>query len=351
MPSDDNRRVLEVVDAHYGGDVSRVVVGGVAPIPAGSVRAVRDRFETEWDGLRRLLLSPPYGSPEMCANLIVEPSHPEAAAGYVIMEAMGYPHFSGSNSICVVTVLLESGRIPMDAGGSQTVLLEAPVGLVRAEARHDGRRVGAVTMECDPAYVVERGLSVEVPVHGPVTFDLVWSGCYYAIVNVEEHGFALRPEERAALTYFAHDLCVAATPHLDLHHPEYGDTGDLSFVCLAGPLEGDFASGRTGWHTATYVHPGVLCACPTGTGTAGRLALLVADGLAGPGDRFVVTSPSGSTMISEVLGTTPSAGRQAVRSAVTGRAFVLGNSELVVDRDDRLVDTSELWGILEQPTG
>lgn len=346
-PPDGQRRIVEVIESHYGGDVSRVIVGGVASIPGRSVRAVRDRLEAEWDGLRRLLLYPPYGVPEMCANLIVEPSHPEAVAGYVIMEAMGYPHFSGSNTICVVTALLESGRIPMERGGSQTVLLEAPAGLVRAEAQHDGHRVLSVTVECDPAYVVERGLTAELPGHGTVTFALVWSGCYYAVVDAAAHGFALTSAAQPALTGFAHDLCVAASPDLDLRHPEFGDTGGLSFVCIAGPLEDDRASGASGWRSATYVHPHVLCACPTGTGTAARLALLVADGHAGTGDSFVVTSPSGSSMTGRVVGSATVDGRDVVRTTVMGRAFVLGRNELLVNRDDDLVDVDGFWELLE----
>jgi len=339
-------RVLELIDTHYGGDVSRIVVGGVGPIPGGSVRARRDHLQREADGLRRLLLEPPYGDPSMCVNLIVPPAHREAQAGFVIMEAMGYPHFSGSNSVCTVTALLESGRIPLDPEpGVQTVRLEAPSGLVQPTAEHDGRRVRSVAIEGGPAYVVARGRSVELPDHGRVDFDLVWSGCYYAVVDAAAHGFALTIPERPRLAAFAFALCLAATPTLDLTHPQLGDTGPLSFVCFAGPVERQ-DDGRLRAPSATYVHPGVICSCPTGTGTSARLAVMQADGAVGVGDRLETVSPGGSAMLGTLIGLAEVNGRPAVRSTIAGRAFVLARSRVVVDPEDALVKGAGLWGLL-----
>jgi len=350
----DTRRVIGIVDAHYGGDVSRVVFSGIPVIPGASVREKRDWLQTSGDDLRRLLLYPPYGNPSMCANMIVDPDPdmPEAQAGYIIMEAMGYPHFSGSNSICVVTALLETGYLPMDAAPDgtvvQEVLLEAPAGLVRATAIHDGTHVQSVTVDCDAAYVVRRDVVVDIDGHGPVRFDLVWSGCYYAVVDAPDLGFALTAAERPALAAFANDLCLAATPHLDLTHPRLGDTGPLSFVAFAGPLtrEGD------AWYapSATYVHPGVVCACPTGTGTAARMALGLSRNEFTEGDALVTASPTGSTMTGRILGTLDTDGVEAVRVSVTGQAFTLGRTELVVNRDDDLVNVDGIWPLLDTPT-
>src|SRR5690625_2451655 len=106
-----HERSLELIDTQAGGDVSRVVTAGIEPIP-GATALEKARFlQHEGDGLRRLLLSEPYGDPAMSVVLIVEPGHPQAQAGYIIMEAMGYPMYSGSNTICVATALLQSGMI------------------------------------------------------------------------------------------------------------------------------------------------------------------------------------------------------------------------------------------------
>lgn len=348
MPPED-RRVLRLIDTHYGGDVSRIVVGGVPHVPGDSVLAKRAWLESEGDSLRRLLLGSPYGEPAMCANVIVDSTIEGASAGYVIMEAMGYPHFSGSNSICVVTALLESGQIPLGPPGVQEVLVEAPAGPIRAEARHDGRHVEAVTVDCDPAWVAARGVVVEVPDHGAVEFDLVWSGCFYAVVDAEAHGFALSAAERPALATFGLELCMLATPELDLVHPEFGDTGGLSFVCFAGPVLGGGDDGLPQSRSATYVHPGVVCRCPTGTGTAARLALLAADGLLDVGDGLATVSPTGSRMDGRIRRSVAVHGHDGVECSVTGRAFTLGYTDLVVNLDDDLADSEGIWELLGGP--
>jgi proline racemase len=347
MPRTD-RRHLTMLDAHYGGDVSRVVMAGAFHVPGRSTRDKRDWLQEHGDGLRRLLLYPPYGDPSMCVNLIVDAETPAAPFGYIIMEAMGYPHFSGSNSICVVTALLETGRIPLGPPGDQEVLLEAPVGPVRAVAHHDGSEVHRVTLDADPAWVAARGLVAELPTYGRVTYDLVWSGCYYAVVDADAHGFAVSRAERAALAGFGNELCLTATHDLDLVHPTLGDTGPLSFVSFAGNLASGVEDGHLQAAAATYVHPGVVCACPTGTGTVARLALLEADGLLAPDDELVTISPTGSRMTGRITGTDQVDGHHGVRATVSGRAFTLGRLELVVNRDDELVDLASVWDLLQE---
>ena len=346
MPRTD-RRHLTMLDAHYGGDISRVVMAGAFHVPGRTARDKRDWLQEHGDGLRRLLLYPPYGDPSMCVNLIVDASVPEAPFGYVIMEAMGYPHFSGSNSICVVTALLETGRIPLGPPGDQEVLLEAPVGPVRAVAHHDGSEVHGVTLDADPAWVAARGLTAHLPSYGEVTFDLVWSGCFYAVVDAEAHGFAISAAERTVLAGFANELCLTAHD-LDLTHPEFGDTGPLSFVAFAGNLHSSLDNGEMQAGAATYVHPGVVCACPTGTGTAARLALLQDDGILGPGDELVTISPTGSRMTGRILGTEDAHGHTAIRATVSGRAFTLGRVEVVVNREDELVNLDAVWPLLQE---
>lgn len=346
MPPAD-RRHLTLLDAHYGGDVSRVVMAGAFHVPGDSVRAKRDWLQDHGDGLRKLLLYPPYGDPSMCVNLIVDTAIPDARFGYVIMEAMGYPHFSGSNSICVVTALLETGRIPLGPPGEQEVLLEAPVGLVKATARHNGSEVESVTLEADPAWVAARGLQAHLPTYGDVTFDLVWSGCFYAVVDAEKHGFAVSAAERSVMASFANELCMTATHDLDLVHPTLGDTGDLSFVAFAGPLATALSDGKVRAPAATYVHPGVICACPTGTGTAARLALLRDDGILDAGDDLITVSPTGSTMTGRILEENEVFGHPGVQASVTGRAFTLGGLNLVINREDPVVDVEAVWELLQ----
>lgn len=345
QPSDQHReRTLELIDTQSGGDVSRIVTAGIEPLAGETVLEKLRYIQREGDGLRRLLLSEPYGDPAMSVDLIVEPSHPEAQAGYIIMEAMGYPMYSGSNTICTATALLHSGAIAMREG-LQDVVLESPAGLARIKARVSNGRVDSCTIQGEPAYVAEEGLSVEVPHYGRVDFDLVWSGAYFAMIDASRHDFDITAEEQIALTAFGDAFVRAARPGLLQEHPELGDVGPLPFAHFMGPVR-TVGEGRYESPSATYVHPGVICRSPTGTGTSARLALMARRGLIGPGETLETISPRGSRFLGTVGEDAEVGSYAALHSTITGRARLLAHSRVVIDLDDPLVDASDLEPLL-----
>ena len=107
-----NLHTIQLLDTHAGGDVSRIVTGGIDTLPGATVRQQMEYLRDDADGLRRLLLEEPYGIPEMSVDLLVPATDPEAVAGYIIMEVMGYPIYSGSNTLCTATAVLETGIVP-----------------------------------------------------------------------------------------------------------------------------------------------------------------------------------------------------------------------------------------------
>lgn len=337
-------RSIELIDTQSGGDVSRVVTAGIRALPGASVLEQARWLQREGDGLRRLLLSEPYGDPAMSVDLIVEPGHPDAQAGYIIMEAMGYPMYSGSNTICVATALLESGMIEMTEG-LQSVVLESPAGLARITARNVDGHVDSITTQGEPAYVAERGLSVEVPDYGRVRFDLVWSGAYFAMIRAADHDFELNADEQIALTAFGDAFVRTARPGLRQEHPSLGDVGPLPFVHFMGRVR-TLENGQVESRSATYVHPGVICRSPTGTGTSARLALLAGQGDFGPGDTLETISPRGNRFVGTVLAETSVGDFPAWDSTITGGARLMARSRVTVDLDDPLVDASDLEKLL-----
>lgn len=337
-------RTLELVDCQSGGDVSRIVVDGVRNVEGASALEKMRYLEKHGDGLRRLLLSEPYGDPAMSVNLIVRPAHPEAQAGYIIMEAMGYPLYSGSNTICTATALLESGRIEMQ-DGQQTVLLESPGGLARITAVNRNGRVQSITTQGEPAYVAVRGLSIDVPRYGRIRYDVVWSGAFFALVDAAALGFELVREEEIALAACGDAFVRAVRPEFVEEHPELGDVGPLPFAHFMGPVDRD-ANGLLRSRSATYVHPGVICRSPTGTGTSARLALMYENGEIAEGQTLKTISPRGSSFDGTVLGEATVGQHRALRSHITGRAWTLAHSRIVIDLDDPMVDVSDLEHLL-----
>lgn len=346
MPADGGSRMrsLELIDTQSGGDVSRIVVGGVGQLPGDTVRDKARYLEQHGDGLRRLLLSEPYGDPAMSVNLIVEASHPDAQAGYIIMEAMGYPLYSGSNTICTATAVLESGRIPMREG-VQNIVLESPAGLARVTATVVDGRVASITTRSEPVYVAVRDLVIDVPGHGEVRYDIVWSGAFYALVDADDVGCELVREEEIALAALGDAFVRAVRPEFVQSHPDLGDVGPLPFVHFCGPVEQVEDDGFRA-RSATYVHPGVICRSPTGTGTSARLARLYERGDIAVGQWLDTISPRGTSFRGTVLGAASVGHHAGLDTHITGRARTLAHSRTVIDLDDPMVDTSDLEHLL-----
>ncbi|WP_136255881.1 proline racemase family protein [Onishia niordana] len=337
---------FQLIDTHAGGDVSRIVIGGIAPLPGASVREQMHYLRDDADGLRRLLLEEPYGIPEMSVDLIVPATDPAAAAGYIIMEVMGYPIYSGSNTLCTATAVLESGIVPKREG-RQHFALESPAGLVQIEARVENGVVEAITCEGLPSYIDTYRARIQVPGIGEVTYSIAYSGGFYALIDAGALGFSLVREEERALADCAHKIVEAIKAERGFSHYSLGDVGPLPFLHFMGPVEQvaeDFYRSRS----TTYVHPGVICRSTTGTGTSARLALMHHEGSIQPGDKLETVSLRETGFIGEFTGTHLEGDQAVVENTITGKSYVLARSEIVVNCDDPMVECQGLRHILTQ---
>ncbi|WP_373190392.1 proline racemase family protein [Halomonas sp.] len=335
---------LQLIDTHAGGDVSRIVVGGITPLPGATVREHMHYLRDDADGLRKLLLEEPYGIPEMSVDLIVPATDPAAEVGYIIMEVMGYPIYSGSNTICTATAVLENGLVPKREG-RQRFKLESPAGLVQIEALVENGVVEAITCGGLPSYIDTYRASIHVPNLGDVTYSVAYSGGFYALVDASELGFSLIRKEERDLADCAHRIVEAIQAERGFSHYTLGDVGPLPFLHFMGPLEqvGDhFYRSRS----TTYVHPGVICRSTTGTGTSARLALMHHEGRIQPGDRLETVSLRETGFIGEFTGTRQEGIHTVVENSITGKSYVLARSDIVVNCNDALVDCTGLHHIL-----
>jgi len=339
---------IQLMDTHAGGDVSRIVTGGIDSLPGGSVRAQMEYLRDDADGLRKLLLEEPYGIPEMSVDLLVPPSDPRAAAGYIIMEVMGYPIYSGSNTICTATAVLESGIVPKKEG-RQSFLLESPAGLVGIEALVENGVVEAITCEGLPSYIHTHRATIEVPSLGTVTYSVAYSGGFYALVEAKSLGFSLTLDEERELACAAHAIVEAIQAERGFSHYTLGDVGPLPFLHFMGPVA-HIAEHYYRSRSATYVHPGVICRSTTGTGTSARLALMNYEGLIRPGDRLETVSLRETGFIGEFSGAEQEGDYQVVKNNITGKAYVIARSDIVVNCEDSLVDCDGLHHILSNRT-
>ncbi|MBC7193463.1 proline racemase family protein [Marinobacter sp.] len=335
---------IQLMDTHAGGDVSRIVTGGIDLLPGDNVRQQMEYLRDDADGLRKLLLEEPYGIPEMSVDLLVPATDPRAAAGYIIMEVMGYPIYSGSNTICTATAVLEAGIVPKQEG-RQSFLLESPAGLVQIDAVvHDGV-VEAITCEGLPSYIHTHRADIDVPGIGPVTYSVAYSGGFYALVNAAELGFHLTLDEEPDLARAAHAIVEAIQAERGFSHYTLGDVGPLPFLHFMGP-EHEIAKGHFRSRSATYVHPGVICRSTTGTGTSARLALMHYEGRVQPGDKLETISLRETGFIGEFTSVQQEGEYQVVRNNITGKGYVIARSHIVVNCDDPMVECDGLHHIL-----
>src|SRR3954470_6568282 len=187
------RRSIRVVGCHAGGEVGNVVVAGVDPPPGATVREQMEALRAD-DQLRRFLLREPRGSVATHANLIVPATRDDCAYGYVIMEPTEYPLMSGSNTMCVATVLLETGLVELREPET-VVRLEAPAGVVEVRCACRDGRVESVELTNVSSFATHLGAPLEVRGLGMLTVDVAFGGMWYAIADAAALGFELVANE------------------------------------------------------------------------------------------------------------------------------------------------------------
>jgi proline racemase len=274
-------------------------------------------------------LREPRGSVAVHANLVVPSLRPDCDAGFIVMEPTEYPPMSGSNTMCVATVLLETGMVEMHEPET-TLRLEAPAGLIEVTARCRERRCESVELTNVPCFADRIDAALEVDGFGTIAVDVAFGGMWYAIADAEALGFALEPGEARELSTAGERIRRAAREQLPCSHPENPQIAGISIVQIAEPWRGVGAVSRN----AVVVAPGRLDRSATGTGLSARMAALHARGLMGAGDGMTHASVIGSTFDGRIVSETTVGGRPAIVPAIRGSAWITGITQVLVDPDD-----------------
>jgi proline racemase len=344
---------ITVVDAHAGGEPGRVITGGVHDVPGATMFDKKVHLETQGDQLRKLMLREPRGYPALCCNVILPPTHPDADAGFVIMEQTEYPPMSGSNTICVVTVLIETGMVKVTEPVTELVL-EAPAGLVQVRADVADGKVTGVTFENVPAFALHLDAEIEVPVLGVVAVDVAWGGMFYVIADAEQFGLRLVPEEGREIARIGRMLQAAAAEQLGAVHPENADIAGVSISQLSGPptrTDADcknavvVATGALDWNRPE-TWTGALDRSPCGTGTCAKMAALHARGELALAQDFRHEGVLGTVWTGRLLREVTVGSTAAVVPALTGRGWITGYGQFVVDGEDPFPEgftLGDLW--------
>jgi len=346
-------RVIEAVDAYAAGEPGRVIVGGVADVPGASMFEKMTWLSTQGDDLRRRMLREPRGYPAANCNLILPSTNPQADAGYVIMEQVEYPGMSGSNTICVTTVLLETGMLPMQEPVTE-LTLEAPAGLIRVRADCASGKVRAVTFRNVPAFAAHLAAPVEVPTLGTVVVDVAYGGMFYVIAEAAPFGFRLTPDEGRDIVRVSEMIKAAATEQLPVVHPEQPGFTGITIAELTGPPHDPanhgrnvvtVSTGKLDWNKPS-TWTGAIDRSPCGTGTCARMAVLHARGELGLNEDFRHEGILGTVFTGRLVEETTIGDRAAVVPTITGSAWITGFASYVVDPEDPYPDgftVGDIW--------
>ncbi len=321
---------IEVEGCHAEGEIGDVIVGGI-DVPPGDSVWEQSRWVAADQRLRRLMLNEPRGGVFRHVNLLVPPRHPAADVAFVVMEPEDTPPMSGSNSMCVATVALETGIVPM-AEPVTTIVLEAPGGLVEARAECGDGKVTRVTIRNVASFAVGRDLRLDVAGLGTIRVDTAFGGDSFVMVDAADLGVAIEPAAGAELVALGTRITRAANAQLTFAHPTI-DWDHVSFCQIAGPLE-RVAAGEFAMVNTVVIEPGKLDRSPTGTGVSARMALLRAQGVMDVGDRLRMRSVIGSEFAGRIEADTTVGDIDAIVPLVSGRAWRTGHFSYRVDPSD-----------------
>jgi proline racemase len=324
-------RMVSVVGVHTGGELNEVITGGVLDVPGTTMFDKMNWLRTQGDDLRQFLLNEPRGRTSQCVNLVLPSAHPEAAAGFVIMESEYYVPMSGSNTICTVTALLETGIIPMREPVTRFTL-EAPAGLVPIMADCADGKCRSVTFTNVPAFVFALDRIIDVPGLGPLSIDVAYGGMIYALVDAAKLGFKIVPSEARALVELGERIKRAAARQCPVIHPENPEIHTINQTLFYGPVV-DTPQGKRSRNTVV-VSPGRLDRSPCGTGTCARLAVLHARGDLAVGDSLIHDSIIDSAFTGTVVESVDVAGTPGIRPSITGSAWITAFHQYVLDPSD-----------------
>ncbi|MEP1572255.1 trans-3-hydroxy-L-proline dehydratase [Roseibium album] len=336
-------KTIHVISCHAEGEVGDVIVGGVTPPPGDTIWEQRS-FIAKDQSLRNFVLNEPRGGVFRHVNLLVPPKHPEADAAFIIMEPEDTPPMSGSNSICVSTVLLDGGIVPMTEPVTELVL-EAPGGLVRVRADCRNGKAERIHVQNVASFADRLDANLEVDGLGTLTVDTAYGGDSFVVVDASALGFAIEESEAANIARLGVRITNAANEQLGFCHPENADWKHISFCAFCGPLTAT-DKGLTG-RSAIAIQPGKVDRSPTGTAVSARMALMAARGQMSVGQEFEARSIIGSTFTGKVLSEATVGDRPAIIPQISGRAWVTGIHQHMLDPSDpwpggyKLSDT---WG-------
>ncbi len=333
-------RALDILLVHCQGESGNVLINGAPDIPGATILDKMNHLNDVDPSLRLFLTREPRAQVVHTTNLLLPSTRPDADAGFIVLQPDRAHPMSGSNCICVVTALVESGRVAVTEPET-IVRLDTAAGLIVARAQCKDNRCLSVSLDNVPAFVQRLDVTIETRKWGKIIGDIAFGGVFYAQIDVEQIGLQILPEAARALAEAGAEIKALLAGQVEAEHPEIPDLNEIAYVMFR-----DYQPDGS-VITCTTLKPGRVDRSPCGTGSSANLAILHARGMAKTGDTCVSRSIIGGTFTAEIMGETKVAGRPAVLPRITGQGYVFGRQQLWLDPQDPFVPgfaLSDTWG-------
>jgi len=322
-------RMITAVDTHAEGAPERIVIGGMPPIPGSTMMEKMWHVYSHWDDVRTLLVDEPRGNDVMCASFITEPTVEGADVGVIFVERGDYITMCGHGVIAISTALVEMGLVEVEEP-TTTVGLDTPAGLVRAEVAVEDGKAKSVTFQNVPSFLYKADVDVEVPTLGSVRLDIGFGGAFYAILPAESVGLTVARENESEIISSAAKIRDALNDQVEVAHPEKPEINFVPSVMFSTEPTNPEATMKN----ALVYPPGQIDRSPCGTGTSAKMAILHGKGELALHEDFVHESIIGTLFYGKLIGETKVGSLPAVLPTITGRAWITGIQQFVLDPTD-----------------
>ena len=323
--------IIEIYNTHCCGEIGDVIVAGDIKLE-GETIFEQSKYLFENKKLRNFVLNEPRGGVFKHCNLIVNPKNKEASAGFIIMEPEDNPPMSGSNSICVATVLLEKNLIE-SAEPFTNFILEAPGGLISIKAEVKNKITKSVEIENLPSFVDLMDVKLKTKNYGEIIVSTVFGGDTFIICNARDFNLTIEPKNAKKFVEISKEIIKIANHEFGFSHPTIPSLDYISFCQFIEPVQVNSSQQKEGWNTVC-IRPGKLDRSPCGTGTSARLALMKEKNEIDVNEVFISRSIIGSTFETKIKEQFISNGKKMIKPLIKGSAFITGKQELYVSKND-----------------
>lgn len=329
-------KMISAVDSHTAGEAARIITGGILKFDGKTMSEKKENLEKHHDDLRKVLMYEPRGHNDMFGAFLCEPVNEEADYGIIFMDGGGYLNMCGHNTIAAMTAVVELGWVPVEEGSKEvTVVQDTPAGLVHGTVHlDDAYSVESVSFNNVASFLYKEDVTVEVPDFGPVTLDISFGGSFFGIVDTAKLDMEISPENTSKFVELGMKIRDAVNEQVEIQHPTLDHIKTVDLI----EFYGDPKSSDATRQNIVIFGQGQADRSPCGTGTSAKLATLFAKGELKQGETFIYESVIGTKFKGEIAEVTNVGGYQAIIPRISGKAYITGFNNFLIDPRDALKD-------------